>query len=106
MAIPRKDQIDVENAGYYHLISRCVRRAFLCGQDPDTGDDCEHRREWIENRIIKLAKIFSIEVYAYAVMHNHYHLVVYCDPKLPLSWSDQEVAERPHVGPGAEGRGD
>ncbi len=70
MAIPRKEQIDVENAGYYHLISRCVRRAFLCGKDPETGKDYEHRRQWIENRIIELANLFSIEVYAYAVMHN------------------------------------
>lgn len=27
-------------------------------------------------------------------MHNHYHLVVYCDPKLPESWSDLEVADK------------
>ena len=94
MAIPRKDLIDSENAGYYHLISRCVRRAFLCGHDPETGKDFDHRRQWIEDRILALAKVFSIEVYAYAVMHNHYHLVVYCDPKAPNSWSDMEVAKR------------
>jgi len=49
MAIPRKDQIDTESGGYYHLISRCVRRAFLCGDDPETKRSFEHRREWIEN---------------------------------------------------------
>lgn len=27
MAIKRSEQIDPENAGYYHLISRCVRHA-------------------------------------------------------------------------------
>jgi hypothetical protein len=63
MAIPRKDLIDSENAGYYHLISRCVRRAFLCGHDPETGKDFDHRRQWIEDRILALAKVFSIEVY-------------------------------------------
>ncbi len=29
---------------YYHCISRCVRRAFLC------GEGCEHRKQWIEDR--------------------------------------------------------
>jgi len=72
MAIPRKDQIDTESGGYYHLISRCVRCAFLCGDDPKTRRSFEHRRKWIENRILELAEVFAIEVYAYAVMHNHY----------------------------------
>ena len=94
MAIPRRDQIDSETPGYYHLISRCVRRAFLCGEDKETGINYDHRRQWIENRILKLAEVFSIEVYAYAVMSNHYHLVIYSDPQAPQHWSDLEVAER------------
>ncbi len=94
MAIKRSEQIDPENAGYYHLISRCVRRAFLCGDDPESGHNFDHRRQWIENRILELAQYFSIEIYAYAVLHNHYHLVVYSDPKAPQSWSDLEIAER------------
>ena len=94
MAIKRSDLIDSDNAGYYHLISRCVRRAFLCGVDEETGQSYEHRRAWIENRILELAGIFSIEVYSYAVMHNHYHLVIYSDPQGPNHWSDTEVAER------------
>ena len=94
MAIPRRDQIDTFNGGYYHLISRCVRRAFLCGEDSETGRNYDYRREWIENRVMQLAEVFAIEVYAYAVMSNHYHLVVYSDPRAPQSWSDTEVAER------------
>jgi len=49
MAIKRSEQIDPENAGYYHLISRCVRRAFLCGEDPETGTNYDYRRQWIED---------------------------------------------------------
>ncbi|MGX5202503.1 transposase [Aliikangiella sp. IMCC44632] len=94
MAIPGKDQIDPETPGYYHLISRCVRRTFLCGFDKETGISFEHRRLWIENRILELAKVFAIEVYSYAVMSNHYHLVVYSNPKAPQQWSNREVAER------------
>ena len=94
MAIKRSELIDPENAGYYHLISRCVRRAFLCGQDPESNINYDYRRQWLENRILELANYFAIEVFSYAVMHNHYHLVVYSDPKLPDSWSDWEVADK------------
>jgi len=94
MTIKRSEQIDPENGGYYHLMSRCVRRAFLCGKDPDTKKDYDYRRQWIENRILELAEYFAVEVYACAVLHNHYHLVVYVDPKAPQNWSDLEVAER------------
>lgn len=94
MAIRRSDLIDNETPGFYHLISRCVRRAFLCGIDESTGTSYEHRREWIESRILDLAELFSIQVYSYAVMSNHYHLVVYFDPKAPWRWTDEEVAER------------
>ncbi|MDQ7049264.1 MAG: hypothetical protein Q9M92_06865 [Enterobacterales bacterium] len=94
MAIKRSELIDDENAGYYHLMSRCVRRTFLCGMDKESGRSYEHRRQWIENRILELANVFAIEVYAYAVMSNHYHLVVYFDPKAPNQWTDLEVAER------------
>ena len=33
-------------------------------------------------------------LYAYAVMSNHVHLVVYVDPAVAQAWSDEEVAER------------
>lgn len=98
MPIKRSELIDPENAGYYQLINRCVRRTFLCGThlNPFTEEkqNYDHRRDWIEKKILKFAEIFAIEVYSYAVMHNHYHLVVYSDPKAPEKWSDLEVAER------------
>ncbi|MCF6264841.1 MAG: hypothetical protein L3J24_14810 [Xanthomonadales bacterium] len=76
MTLPRKQLISFSDTPYYHIISRCVRRAFLCGHDSASNRSYEHRRGWIVDRVSYLADIFSIDVCAYAVMHNHYHLVL------------------------------
>ncbi|MES9867890.1 MAG: transposase [Candidatus Thiodiazotropha sp. LLP2] len=54
MPKPRKVQILLEETPYYHCVSRCVRRAFLCGVDSLTGKSYEHRRQWIVDRIMLL----------------------------------------------------
>lgn len=94
MAQPRKNLVCAEITPYYHITTRCVRRAFLCGQDLHTGQCFEHRRQWIEDRVRLLSSIFSVDVCAYAVMSNHYHMVVKLNPDEPNQWSDQEVLKR------------
>ena len=79
---------------YYHVTSRCVRRAFLCGVDRYSGKSYEHRRGWIEDRVRVLSSLFSIQLCAYAVMSNHYHLVVKLCPGESRLWSDDEVLAR------------
>jgi hypothetical protein len=74
--------VSLQDTRYYHLISRCVRRAYLCGEDAYTKQSYEHRRQWMVDRILFLTSIFSIDVATYAVMSNHYHLVVYVDDNL------------------------
>jgi hypothetical protein len=94
MAQPRHLIVDPAASGYYHCVSRCVRRAFLCGQDNYSGRCFEHRKGWVEARLLELAGSFAVGVYAYAVMSNHLHVVLYADPGAALSWSADEVAER------------
>ena len=80
--------------GTFHCASRGVRRAWLCGVDPYTGANFDHRRQWIEDRLIELSNIFAVGIHSYAVMNNHVHLVVHVDPTLTANWTDTEVAER------------
>ena len=94
MATPRRLLVDPVNECDYHLVSRCVRGAFLCGVDKATGRDCAHRREWLISRMRQLAPCFAIDVYAYTVLSNHFHLVVRHDPQAWRDWSDGDVARR------------
>ena len=94
MPKPRKAQVSLDATPYYHCVSRCVRRAFLCGSDSFSGNNYEHRRCWIEQRMAELAALFSIDICAYAVMSNHYHVVLYVDREQALDWSDYDVAVR------------
>jgi len=60
MPTARKHQICIENTPYYHCISRCVRRAFLCGEDKLTGKNYDHRKQWAIEKLDQLARVFSI----------------------------------------------
>ena len=77
-----------------HAVSRCVRRAWLCGRDPYDGRDYEHRRDWVRERVRELAGVFAVEVCAYAIMSNHSHLVLWCRPSVAETWGPEEVARR------------
>ena len=96
MTKARETQISLDVTPYYHCISRCVRRAFLCGKDSYTGANYEHRRQWVEDRLLLLAEVFAIDLCAYAVMSNHLHVVLHINAAKAHSLSDLEVCERWH----------
>ncbi|MCP5161919.1 MAG: transposase [Hahellaceae bacterium] len=93
MTQARETLVSVADTPYYHVVSRCVRRTFLCGVDRD-GRNYEHRRQWIENRIRILSSIFAIDICAYAVMSNHCHLVLKLCPAEAEHWPIDEVLQR------------
>ena len=94
MTRPRSQLVSLEATPYYHCISRCVRRAFLCGEDRFTGKRFDHRKPWLVERLALLAEVFAIDVAAYAVMSNHYHVVLHIDQERAKNWSDEEVVSR------------
>jgi REP element-mobilizing transposase RayT len=94
MGYPRCVYVPPGAPGVYHCVSRCVRRAFLCGKDPLTGRSFEHRKRWVEERILELADIFAVAVHAYAVMSNHVHIVIAVNPNVAMAWTEEDVARR------------
>lgn len=94
MTRARQEQISPSDTPYYHCIARCVRRAFLCGEDQFSGRSFEHRRQWIVERLNALDQMFAIDVCAYAIMSNHYHLVLCINQEQAGQWSTADVIER------------
>ncbi|AZQ11500.1 hypothetical protein STH12_02422 [Shewanella khirikhana] len=94
MPRPRYTQVSLEDTAFYHCISRCVRRAFLCGVDDYSGKSYEHRRDWVESRLFELGAVFAIDLCAYAVMSNHLHLVLRVDTSSANGLSVAEVLSR------------
>ena len=87
---------------YYHCVSRCVRRSFLCGAAAalwtvilvrvmSTGGG------WVEERLLYLSSVYAIDICAYAVMSNHVHVVVHVDVDKAQGWRDKQVLSLWHT---------
>ncbi|WDE06529.1 transposase [Thalassomonas viridans] len=94
MTRARKEQVFLDETPYYHCICRCVRRAFLCGEDETTGQNFDHRKEWLVDKVTQLASVFAVDICAYAIMSNHYHLVLRVNQHQAKQWDSREVALR------------
>ncbi len=88
MATPRCHLVDEVVTPWYHCVSRCVRKAFLCGEGHS------HRKDWIEARLRELVDIFALDCAGFAIMDNHLHLLLRLDSLRAQNWSNEEVARR------------
>jgi REP element-mobilizing transposase RayT len=97
MTQKRASLVCLSDTPYYHCVSRCVRRSFLCGIDSYSGQSYEHRRAWVEARLLYLSTVYAIDICAYAVMSNHVHVVVHVDVDKAQGWSDKQVISLWHT---------
>ena len=67
----------------YHLISRIANRAFYFGEEERTG---------FVARMWRVAYFSCVEVLAYCVMCNHFHILAYVPP--PRELAEEEVLAR------------
>jgi hypothetical protein len=77
-----------------HVMNRVVRRCFLLGNDPVTGNDYDHRKTWIEEQLRRMAGCFGIDLLCFAILSNHFHLILRSGPDVIATWDDTEVARR------------
>jgi hypothetical protein len=61
MTYARKTLISLQDTPYYHVLARCVRRAWLCGYDEYAGRDYSHRKAWVLERLTQLSWMFAID---------------------------------------------
>ncbi|MFT5542319.1 MAG: hypothetical protein ACI97K_002181 [Glaciecola sp.] len=57
----KKRLISLVDTYYYYCVSRCIRRSYLCGIDDYSGQNYEHRRGWVESRLLYLSSVFAID---------------------------------------------
>ena len=91
MGLSRKAILGGDASGnglWVHCVSRCVRRAYLC------GDGYEHRKEFVEKRLQLLAEHAAVEMGAYSVMSNHFHVVLRMRRDLSAGWTAEDIAQR------------
>ena len=66
----------------------------MCGFDTETGENFEHRKQWVQDRLRFLSQYLGVEVCGYAVMSSHYHAILRSRPDLVQAWSPQDIARR------------
>ena len=94
MTYARQSLVSLDDTPFYHVVARCVRRAWLWGYDKYAGRDFSHRKAWVLERLMLLTAMFAIDVCAYAILSNHYHLVLHVDRSRARGWSRQEVVSQ------------
>ena len=92
--IKRGDVFTPDEIAVVHVMNRTTRRCFLFGDDELSGKNFDHRKIWVEDRLTLLASQFGIDLLCYAVLSNHFHLVLRSRPDVVQTWDDTEIARR------------
>ena len=94
MRLARSEVFSPTEVAIVHVMNRVVRRCFLFGSDPVSGKNYDHRKAWIEEQLRLHAANFGIDLLGFAIMSNHFHLILRSRPDVVKEWDDSEVARR------------
>jgi REP element-mobilizing transposase RayT len=92
--LARAEVFAADEVAIVHVMNRTVRRCFLLGDDPVSGKNYDHRKQWIDDQLVHQARYFGIDLLCQAIMSNHFHLVLRSRPDVVAEWDDSEVARR------------
>jgi hypothetical protein len=92
--LARVEVFAADEIAIVHVMNRTVRRCFLLGDDPVSGKNYDHRKQWLDDQLIHQARHFGIDLLCQAILSNHFHLVLRSRPDVVAEWSDTEVARR------------
>lgn len=95
MPRPNRDEVySDEECCVVHCFNRCVRQEFLLGVDEKTGEDRSYRKQWLVDRLESLVTTFAIDVLDYAIMDNHFHVLLRNRPEIRDEFTPREIAIR------------
>ena len=92
--LARAEVFDPNEVAVAHVYNRTVRRCFLLGEDALSGKNFDHRKAWIEDSLQQFAAAFGIDLLGFAILSNHFHLILRSRPDVVATWDDSEVARR------------
>jgi len=90
--LARVELFAADEVAVVRVMNRVVRRCFLLGDDAVTGKNYDHRKQWIENELQKLAGAMGIDLLGSSILSNHFHLILRSRPDVVALWDDTEVA--------------
>ena len=96
-AKPRSEIFSPNEQAIVHVMNRCVRKCFLFEHDPETGENYGHRHRMFEKELEKAASGFAIDLLSYAIMDNHFHLILRNRPDILEQWTDLDVIKHWHI---------
>ena len=92
--LSRAEVFDPSEVSVLHMFDRVVRSCLFFGVDPVTEKNHDHRKIWIEDQLKLLSASFGIDLLAFAILSNHFHLILRSRPDVVETWDDSEVARR------------
>lgn len=92
--LAREEVFSPDEIACVHVMNRAVRQCYLLGDDPISGKNFDHRKEWMDKKLQLHAANFGIDLLGDAILSNHFHLVLRSRPDIVATWSDTEVAHR------------